>query len=696
MQPAVRVLAAAAALLPLAAPAPAPAMDGSVVAVSESGILHLDASGALIAWRPEVSQWWQAWHVATNPRNGTACWVSSPEDQSVAGVMRCAPITSLNETWDLPQPRDFSVSKVDAVAFDWVEENWYLTVSRVNYVCSYMFDRCAKLGKSGGNVRYFAAYDIPHRLLFRIATEQAGPYKLEVVNLDGSDVRVLPTELGYPAGLAVDPVKQEVYVIDQGERSFEYAVYKLDYNGEGKKLVTNLGREGFGVSWRRSMDVVDGNVVIMHGDQKVISSMSTSDTERVDLVTGAVKGATVPALESVEKLLAVKIFSSASQPETENQCADAGCVEFCIPTAANGTAGATCLCPPGEKLVDLSCHKEYPLYAVISGGDKLQVVDMQTNEVKTVLDGLTNVTRVDFLWTGGEEFLLFWVDAGSVFSGRWLIGGAVTDVRTLFEASETVYAVDAAVDWVHRHLLWMERDTTASSSKQFTVVLSSLDGAHQKKISNTYGKRKRAMFVFMSGHQVGYAQDQWGDLEFETIEMTGSTGWSSIGSYGNKWLRSMPDVVAVHHSLSGEAWRARFFWVNADEQSIQQLSKTNIFAKMELSSLLKHPTLSDAGGLDVLDDRVFWTERATGRLWTANSRTGEDARALNATTAGGSLRLLSPWRQPPPDPRFVGCDVATRSGCSHFCVTGLESFERVPVCVCPDGMELADDKKTCQ
>ena len=115
--------------------------DRSVIAVSESGIMRLDWRGALLSWRPETFQWWQGWHVATNPRNGSICWVSSPQDQSVPGVMRCAPIADLNQTWDLPQPRGFSVSKSDAIALDWVEDNWYLTVSRVNYVCSYMFDR---------------------------------------------------------------------------------------------------------------------------------------------------------------------------------------------------------------------------------------------------------------------------------------------------------------------------------------------------------------------------------------------------------------------------------------------------------------------------------------------------------------------------------------------------------------------------
>ena len=695
MEPALLVLVAAAAALPLAAAAPADTA-GSVIAVSESGIMHLDRSGALLAWRPEVSQWWQSWHLTTNPRNGSVCWVSSPEDQSLPGVMRCAQLASLNQTWDLPKPEGFRVSKMDAIAFDWLEENWYLTVSRVNYVCSYMFDRCAKLGKSGGNVRYFATYDIPNRLLFRIATEGAGAYTLEVMNLDGSDVRQLPTSLDYPAGMAVDPVNRELFVIDQtGGFGFEHGLYKMDYNGEGKTLVAKLDKEGFGVSWRRSLDVLGGTAIAAYSDQKVISSISTSDGTKEELVNGAVKGATVPALASVEKLLAVKIFSPTSQPETEHQCANDTCAGLCIPTAANGTAGTTCLCPAGERLVDLGCHVEYPLHAVVSGGDKMQAVDMQTDQVTTILDGLTNVSRVDFLWTGGEEFLLYWVDAGSVFSGRWLPGGTVFDVRTLHEASETRHVVEVAVDWAHRNLIWMERDTAAS--KQYSVLLSSLDGSYQKRISKPSEKRRQAMFVYMYGSQVGYAQDNRGTLEFETIYMSGKRNYySSIGVFGNRYLKSMPSNVAVHLSLSKEPWQTRFLWVSGGDQSIEMLSQVSELSNSELSSLLKHPSLAEVGGLDVLDTQLFWTERSTGKLWRADTGTGGKVRPMEAVTAGGPLRLLHPWLQPQPKPRLIACDAATRNGCSHFCVTVFESFEPVPLCLCPDGLELGDDKKTCQ
>ena len=443
-----------------AAPASAATGDGddhTLIAVSQSGIMHLDSSGTLLAWRPEVFQWWQAWHVATNPRNGTVCWVSAPEDQSVTAVVRCAELNNLNQTWDLPQPHGLRVNKPDALAFDWLNENWYLTESRVNYVCSYMFDRCVRLGESGGNVRYFAAYDIPNRLLFRIATN-SGPnqvYRLEVLNLDGTGKRVLPTNLTYPAGLAVDPVRQQVYILDS---VFDAEIISVDYAGENKKLIAKRD-EAFGAGWRRSIDVINGDIFVSWDDQKVVSRVSAADGKMEDLVDGAVRGETVPALAKVEKLLAVRIFSQETQPEVSNQCSDAGCQHLCIPTVVNRTAEGSCFCPEGEELVDLTCHKKYPAYAVVAGPNSFKAVDLQLEQATTILSNLTDPTKLDFFWLGGEEFLLFWVDDGSLFSGKWSPEAVVSNVSRLVVASETQRVMAVAVDWSQRNLLWIERES---------------------------------------------------------------------------------------------------------------------------------------------------------------------------------------------------------------------------------------------
>ena len=697
MQLLLRLLTVALAGTSLTAAASDASGSRSVIAVSQSGIMHLDESGALLAWRPEVFPWWQGWHVATNPRNGTICWVSSPEAQVVPGLIRCAKVANLNQTWDLPQPREFSVSDVNAIAFDWVAENWHLTVLRINYICSYTFHRCAKLGESGGYFdSFFAAYDIPNRLLFRITTAPR-PYRLEVLNLDGSGLRELPTHFDIPAGLAVDPASRQVFVIDKTGRGVDVGLFKLDYNGECKELLMELDREPFEMSWRRSLDILDGKGIVMYNDQKTISAFTVADGQKTTLVDGTVKGETVPALAKVEKLLAVKIFSPVSQPEVENRCEYATCSALCIPTIMNGTAEVSCLCPEGERLVDLGCWKTYPLYAVVAGADNLQAVDMQTEKVTTILTGLTDVSGVDFFWSGDGEFLLFWVDAGSLFTGRWLPSGIVSDVRTLLKASEKRQVLGAAVDWVHRHLIWIEKDATKSKySRRITCILSPLDGSYQRNISIDYEDSRESRFVSRAAETFGYALDRWGDPELEARDMLGATVYGGFDTDRAKFLASLPDDVAVDRDLGGLAWRERFFWVDAGNRTIECSSKISRNSKSTHSRLLTHPTLADAGGLDVLKSRLFWTERSTGLLWTADSWTGGDVRPLTPVTAGGTLRLLHPWRQPPPPADQTPCE-AERGGCSHFCLNVRDHlWYWVPRCLCPDNMVLRSDLKTCE
>ena len=663
------------------------ANDRSIVAVSEEGVMHLDPSGKLLSWRPEVFQWWQKGHLATNPRNGTVCWVSTPEDRKAPGVMRCALISSLNQTWDLPQPRDISVRGIDAITFDWEEENWYLTAYGEHFICSYMFDRCAKLGKTVGEARIYTAYDFQNRLQFRISTDQYERYKLEVVSLDGSGLQKLAANLNSPTGIAVDPVLRKIFVIDRANEGMEVSLYKLDYTGEGKKLVMPLDQES--MSFHRYLDVFGGKGIAMYHNQDTIIAFS-ADGQKTYLVDGAIPGETIPALARVSKLLAVKVFSTETQREVGNPCKNTTCSDFCIPTTVNGTAEFTCLCPEGEQLVDLECRKKYPLYAVVTGGDKLQAVDMQTGEVTTILSGLTDVSKVDFFWTGSDELLLFWVDAGSLFRGRWLPRGSVSGTEMVMEGSAMHKVLDVAVDWVHRHLIWMEKDTTKSRySKQITFVLSPFDGSYQKSISNGYGNDKRAMFVFKQGDIFGYAKDSWGESEIESLSMTGKYSWSDVASKSKRFLTSLPNDIAVDHNLAGAMSGERFFWVSAADQAVE------LFSNGAHSRLLSHPSLADAGGLDVLDSRLFWTERATGRLWTANSQTGGDVRVLTTSTAGGTLLLLHPWRQPARPADQTPCAVE-RGGCSHFCLKASATWKYVPKCLCPDGMKLGRDRKTCQ
>ena len=662
--------------------------DHSVLAVTKSGIMHLDSSGELLAWRPEVFQWWQAWHVATNPRNGTVCWVSAPENQDLLAVVRCAELINLNQTWDLPQPRGLRVNKPDAIALDWVNENWYLTESRVNYVCSYMFDRCVRLGRSGGNVRYFAAYDIPNRLLFRIATD-TGPYRLEVLNLDGTGGRMLPTNITYPAGLAVDPVQKHVYILDS---VFDIEIHRFDYNGENRKVIVKRD-EVFGADWRRSIDVINSDIFVSWDDEKVVSRVSASDGKVEDLVPGAVRDQTVPALAKVDGLLAVKIFSQETQPEVEDRCHDAGCQHLCIPKVVNDTADTTCFCPEGEMLIDLSCQKTYPAYVVVTGPSLLQAIDLQTEQVTEILSNLTDVTELDIFLLGGEQFLLFWVDAGSLFRGSWSPGGVVSNVSQLVQASGTQRVLDVAVDWAQRNLVWIERDPSQKSGKSTSIKIAPLDGSYVKTLASKYGKDHQSLVIYGYGKEIAYAQNSWGDIEVEAIGMDGKNSYGGFASSSSKFLTSMPADITIDLSLGAVSWPDRTFWINNITNSIEALWRDWMFSSRRHDTLLTHPSLAHAGGLAVLDTRLFWTDRVTGDLWTANSVTGEDVRQLPVQTAGGDLRVLHPWLQPAPQQPV--CD-EQRNGCSHFCVRALVDWKWVGQCACPDGQSLQDDQKTCE
>ena len=666
--------------------------DHSVIAVYHNGIMHLDSSGALLAWRPEALRWWSPGHVATNPRNGTVCWISAPEDQSQSALVRCAELKNLNQTWDLPQPRGLRLNKARALAFDWLNENWYLTKWRVHYVCSYMFDRCTRTSESDGDL-YFAAYDIPNRLLFRLShysIPDGSEYRLEVQNLDGTGKRVLPrpTDFFNPDGLILDPVRQHVYVIDRG---FSTEIIRVDYAGWNRKVIVKRD-----IVYARSIDVINGYILVAWSDRKVVTRVSAADGKMEDLVAGAVRGESVPALASAETLLAVRIFSHETQPEVSNQCSDAGCQQLCIPTVVNDTAAASCFCPEGEELVDLMCHKICPAYAVVAGPDTLKAVDLQTEQITTILSDLTDVTKLDFFLLGCEEFLLFWVDAGSLFSGRWSPGSVVSDASRLVVASETLRVLAVAVDWAQRNLLWMERNPSQELGMSLSIKLAPFDGSYVKTLASDYWRGQQSLVVGWYGgfvHTARAGSEQYGiNPEFRAWEMDGEKSYIGLSFFASRFLTSSASDIVIDHGV--ELWQDRIYWINNNTNSVEVLWNDWPPTSYKHAVLLTHPSLAHAGGLAVLDSRLFWTVRDTGRLWTADSLTGDGVRQLPLETGGGAVRVQHPWLQPPA-PKPV-CD-EQRNGCSHFCVhVQDDDLKWVGQCACPDGHTLGDDKKTCR
>ena len=691
-----------------------PAVAGSnysLIAVSSSGLMHLDSGGSLLAWRPENNMEGQ---VATIPDNGTVCWVTRRGDIEVGSLVRCAQLSRINETWDLPLPLSMNIGAVKAFDLDQATRSWYLTVEAVvpllkengdtplelcrSYVCSYGFETCLTVAEFGPSACEdgLVAYDMSNRLMFFITFERLS-YRLQSMQLDGSDLRELGTRVREPYALALDPARRLIYWTDRTASGKSSNLTRVDYDGKNRKDIRQLETP----ERLKSLDAVGDIAILVRKDKKVITVVNADTGELTDIVSGSVRS-TSTAID-VDKILGVHVVSSEKPLNSENPCSSeaAGCQDFCIPmTANNSRATATCFCPKGLRLVDFECRKEHPSYALVIGTNTLQVVDLQTEGVTTVLSNLTDGTRVDVYREADSEFLLFWLDAGSLYRGRWSPGASVKDVELLVQAADDVPVVEMAIYASQQQLLLMKKDDSdASAGSKIVVQMSPLDGSYFKTVFVSSWKDEQDHVVhgdvFLLIHNRFVRQRSF---------------WVKFAQLGPDpyCLNSTMDIkdlagVVMDEPISQEPEMDRVFWIDRASRSIDYLysiwsSYTWLVPRRSSSlvfhrHLLSHPSLADAGGLDVADSRLFWTERSSGLLWTADRDKGAGVRSLPGVTAGRSLRLIQPWRRPESEP------VCDDSGCSHFCLRykpGLVPRPAVAQCDCPDGMELGDDKKTCR
>jgi len=660
------------------------------VASAEQGLFHVRADGSLISWRNETSQWWQRSNVAANARNSTVCWVFAVEDHEVSATMRCAPADDLDSSWDLPQPKGLRVNDPDALAIDWVTGNWYMTESRVNYICSHNFDQCVKVGETGGDVRYYAAYDIPNRLLFMLATdskEKKQPYRLETMRLDGSDRRIISREVGFPSALGVDSAGKHVYWVEGNGYAH---LLRVDYSGKNKTRVSNFDDQSW--EYRRDISVAGDNVFVMWGDQKRISHVNKATETVEDVLDSAVQGATPPEQKKVEKLLDIEVFSNETQPEVENLCSldNGGCGDLCVPTVVNGTASRTCFCEEGYELLDTACQKIYPATVVIVRQNALQALDLDSGTTSTILSGLTDATRLDF-WADEGEYLLFWLDDGGLFRGRWTPGGQVTDVQALTPAGQTARATDLVVEWRQRNVFWIEKD-----GDQMRLKVANLNGtAIATMYSDDHWWEQRALITLTEGFFITFSQVKWSwkELELKAINMDGENEYSP-GFVRNVKPASQPTEWASDLSSVSNPRYHRYFWAVNGDNSIDYVYTTFGLALVQ-ERLLTDPTLANTGGLDVFGGRIFWADNNAepAQLMSANIERDGDVRAVEGT--GGSpvraVRVVHARKQPPS--RRPVCD---GNGCSDMCQAVLVNYRPVAKCTCGDGKSLGEDKKTCE
>lgn len=161
---------------------------------------------------------------------------------------------------------------------------------------------------------------------------------------------------------------------------------------------------------------------------------------------------------------------------------------------------------------------------------------------------------------------------------------------------------------------------------------------------------------------------------------------SGIWRAGMDGSNAIPIVPSIDHvnDIAIDAVTSRLYWVEWNKQRIQ----TSYMNGSNVETIIQLPAKVHPGDPTLINDRMYWNIPFDGILLSSTNR-GDDIRThYNATSWILSMAVIAPRNY------YGGLNIVNpceSHTCSHSCVRTAISSR----CLCPEGMRLQQDQRTC-
>ncbi|XP_044183159.1 uncharacterized protein LOC114968057 isoform X2 [Acropora millepora] len=295
---------------------------------------------------------------------------------------------------------------------------------------------------------------------------------------------------------------------------------------------------------------------------------------------------------------------------------------------------------------------------LVANTSDIVAMDYQTAALSTVVSGLTRAVAIDVHFSLGY---IFWSDVTEKNIKRFRI-----DVASTTTIITGIGVCDGlAVDWRASQLY--RTDTTYG-----TISVSDLDGNNQGPLISGLDK-PRGIALDLDNSLMFWTD--WGVNEkIERASLNGGHRVAIVTTY-----------LYLPNGIELDTGNKRIFWVDAGYDRVESVDYNGNNRKLlyQLSGL--HPF-----GLTLIPPFLFFTDWVTAeQIHQLDATTGRVIRKFSAN--GGQPMGIVTYDASRQPAASNPCTV-NNGGCSHFCVTKSSGYE----CVCPTGLAVKQDGKTCE
>lgn len=232
------------------------------------------------------------------------------------------------------------------IAIDWLTKNLYFTDSSRNHiaVCTNNGFYCTELVKSPEmeKVRAIALYPTESLMFW---SDWGADAHIGVSFMDGSDAKILITDVAWPNGLTLDWPNGRIYWIDARNRQIESATIQ---GFDRRVILKDVFKHPFSIA--------------VFGNRLYWSDKGTQAIEYCDKFTGKNHDVLTQGFDIYD----VHIYDNSSMPSKNHACKDNPCSHICLLSAKNAY---TCACPVNMNLAANfhDCAMNPQAFTLISG-----------------------------------------------------------------------------------------------------------------------------------------------------------------------------------------------------------------------------------------------------------------------------------------------------------------------------------------